>query len=357
MTADNLTASNPMIARTDEDEPVRLEPGLPPEVASPLAPFAGAQPSRPAWFEDSLAKAPERTLVPVKGANIELLTWGEIGKPGLILVHGNSAHADWWSFIAPFFADHYRVAAVSLSGMGGSDWRPVYSFDLYAEEVHACAVAAGLYEAPTPPIFIGHSFGGALVFHAATTHPEWMRAALLVDTGFGGPPTAEEIARIDAEDKAAGRPARRWGGPPRMGGSNRVYPTLEAALTRFRFMPPQVPGNLYIADYIARRSLKPAPLPDGSGDGWTWRFDPEIWAKLDRTGMSPMSGKSGAPMAHIYGDRSAIIIRHEEMGRGLDSILPADAPRIVLPDSEHHVMVDQPLALVAAMRALLATWP
>ena len=44
-------------------------------------------------------------------------------------------------------------------------------------------------------------------------------------------------------------------------------------------------GNLYIADFIARRSLKRAPMPDGSGEGWTWRFDPGLWTKLDRTGM------------------------------------------------------------------------
>ena len=351
-----MTSDNPARTRPHEDEPVRLEPGLPPEIASPLAPFAGAEPERPAWFADALAREPERTFVPVKGANIELLTWGKVGDPGLILVHGNSAHADWWSFIAPFFADHYRVAAISLSGMGGSDWRERYDFGTFGDEIHDCAVAAGLYESAVAPIYIGHSFGGALVFHTAVRHPEWMGAALLVDTGFGGPPTQEEMDRIDAEDRAAGRQPRRWGGPPRMGGANRVYPTLETALTRFRFMPPQVPGNLYIADFIARRSLKPAAMPDGS-DGWTWKFDPELWAKLDRTGMTPtVSAEDGAPMAHIYGDRSAIIIRHQEMGRGLDMI-PASAPRVVLPDSKHHVMVDQPLALVAAMRAMLATWP
>ena len=344
MTADNLPA-----ARPHEDEPVRLEPGLPPEIASPLAPFAGAQPDRPKWFSDALASEPERRFVPVKGADIELLTWGKVGNPGLILVHGNSAHADWWSFIAPFFADTYRVAAISLSGMGESDWRPTYSFDLYGEEIHECAIAAGLYDAPVLPIFIGHSFGGALVFHTATRHPEWMRAALLVDTGFGGPPTKEEIERMEAEDRAAGRPVRKWNGPPQRGGANRVYPTLEAALTRFRFMPPQVPGNLYIADYIARRSLKRAPMADGSGEGWTWRFDPELWAKLDRAGMTPTSGEGGAPMAHIYGDRSAIITRHKEMGRGLDMI-PASAPRVALPDIEHHVMVDQ-------LGAAIITWP
>src|SRR5579859_7133931 len=144
--------------KLDDDEPVRLQPDLPPEIASPLAPFAGAKPPAPAWFEAALAKAPERSLVTVDGARIELLTWGKRGKPGLIFVHGNSAHADWWSFIAPFFADDFRVAALSLSGMGASDWRELYSFDLFAEEIFACAKAAGLYEAEAKPVYIGHSF-------------------------------------------------------------------------------------------------------------------------------------------------------------------------------------------------------
>jgi hypothetical protein len=30
---------------------------------------------------------------------------------------------------------------------------------------------------------------------------------------------------------------------------------------------------------------------------------------------------------------------------------------VVIPDSEHHIMVDQPLALVSAIRALLISWP
>src|SRR5258708_521112 len=164
----------------DDDEPIRLQPDLPPEVASPLAPFAGAKPPAPAWFDNALANAPERSFVPVEGASIELLTWGEVGKPGLILVHGNSAHADWWSCIAPFLADHYRVAALSLSGMGDSDWRESYNFGVFAAEIWECAKAAGLYEAPVKPVYIGHSFGGAQVFYSVVKHPERMRGALLL---------------------------------------------------------------------------------------------------------------------------------------------------------------------------------
>ncbi|MEO8925594.1 MAG: alpha/beta hydrolase [Caulobacteraceae bacterium] len=342
--------------RLDDDEPVRLEPSLPPQVASPLAPFRGAEPESPAWFKAALARKPERALVPVLGANIELLTWGEIGKPGLIFVHGNSAHADWWSFIAPFFADGYRVAALSLSGMGASDWRETYSFETFATEIHACAKAAGLYEASAQPVYIGHSFGGSQVFYSACRHPARMRACILVDTGFGGPPTKEQLAAWEKEARARGEEGRRWRGLSQRGPSNRVYATLEEALARFRFMPPQVPGNLYIADYIARRSLKRAPMADGSGEGWTWRFDPLLWNKLDRSGMGEIGREDAAPLAHIWGDKSEIIKRHNMGGRGGD-LIPADAPHIVIPDSEHHIMVDQPLALVAALRALMAAWP
>src|SRR5476651_2293156 len=101
-------------------------------VESPLAPFEGLPPPAPDWFTKAIAQEPERSMVPVDGANIELLTWGQRGKPGLILIHGNSAHADWWSFIAPYLAQDYRVAAISLSGMGASDWRDSYSFEVFA---------------------------------------------------------------------------------------------------------------------------------------------------------------------------------------------------------------------------------
>ena len=309
-----------------------------PEIEPPLAAFHGELPPAPTWFTAAIAQAPERSMVPVNGANIEMLTWGERGKPGLILVHGNSAHADWWSFIAPFLALDFRVAAISLAGMGASDWRDSYSFETFAAEIHGGAEAAGFYENGQKPVFIGHSFGGGIVFYAATRHPEWMRAAVLVDTGFGGPPPAAEGFR---QPQARTQP-------------NRVYPTLEAALARFRFMPPQGCKNPYIADFIARRSLKRAPL-EGGGEGWTWRFDPYLWGKLDRTAMASMTLEpSWCPMMHIYGANSMI------MRRGKDSpgneVLSA-LKTVEIPDSEHHIMVDQPLALVSAIRGVLVGWP
>src|SRR3712207_1216548 len=125
-----------------------------------LAPLAGARPSAPAWFDQALADAPERGFTVAAGVRIETFTWGERGRPGLLFLHGNGARADWWSFIAPFFSCEYRCAAFSWSGMGGSDRRERYSFDIFVEEAMTVAEATGLFESGTRPVFIGHSFGG-----------------------------------------------------------------------------------------------------------------------------------------------------------------------------------------------------
>jgi pimeloyl-ACP methyl ester carboxylesterase len=332
-----------------DDRPIHAEPGeLPPEVQAPLAEYQGAEPPAPQWFKDVIAVEPERGFVESLGSKLEVLTWGEVGKPGLLFVHGNSAHADWWSFIAPFFADDYRVTSMSLAGMGASDWREHYAFTDFAEDAEAVARATGLYAGGRRPIYVGHSFGGGQVFFAAVRHPERMHAAIMVDTGFGPPP--EELARRQAQMEAVRN-------IPTVDRPSRVYPTLEAALARFRLMPPQPAGNPFIADFIARRSLKRAPLPDGSGEGWTWRFDPNMWAKLNREqdlrgGLPSVELKT--PMVHIYGAKSRIV---EHRKAGAPSPFPPGMMEIEIPDSHHHVMIDQPLALVAALRALLAAWP
>jgi hypothetical protein len=59
-------------------------------------------------------------------------------------------------------------------------------------------------------------------------------------------------------------------------------------------------------------------------------------------------------MVHIYGADSLIIQRRKA---GEMSFLPASVREIEIPNSHHHVMIDQPLALVSALRTLLATWP
>jgi pimeloyl-ACP methyl ester carboxylesterase len=310
-----------------------------PHLQAPLAQFRGAAPPAPAWFADAMAKHPEVGAVEVEGANIETLIWGERGRPGLLLLHGSGAHAGWWRFIAPFLAEDYRVCAISWSGMGGSDWRTTYTTEAFVAEALAGAQAAGLFESAVKPVFVGHSFGGHIAIFIAAQHGERLRASVIVD-----PPifTPERIA----ERKA--RPRKESVYRP-----HRVYPTLEQALARFRFAPTQTCENVFIADAIARESLK--QVTGQSGEGWTWRFDPFLWKNMRRSSSTPLISKARCPIALIRGERSRLI--GAEDAAYMMSLLPEGAPHVAIPDADHHVMVDQPLALVAALRGLLAGWP
>ncbi|QDZ11962.1 alpha/beta fold hydrolase [Devosia ginsengisoli] len=210
--------------------------------------------ARPSWFEQALAAEAETSFVDVNGVAIEMLTWGRRGAPGLLLVPGHGANAHWWAFIAPFFAEQFRVASLSLSGMGRSGWRTHYTATGYVEEVVAVADAAGLQLSGTPPVLVGHSYGGAVAVTTMATTRSQFSSAVIVDSGLLS--LKRRVSEMTAQKARA----------------HRIYPDLDTALRRFRFLPEQPTDNLFIADYIARQSLKQVE------HGWTWRFDPFLSA-------------------------------------------------------------------------------
>ena len=244
------------------------------------APYGGERPPAPAWYEALRGEAPEPLRVTVDGAGIEVLAWGERGRPGILLVHGNGAHAHWWGPVAPLLAREYRVASLSLSGMGGSDWRAELS---------------------------GVAF---------------------VDS-FIVPPAMLPRGRT---------PERK----------RRAYPDLASALARFRLSPSQPSDAPYILHDVARAGLIE------EGGRWRWRFDPHLIQKLDVEEPWDVVAAPPCPIGFIYGDRSALatppIIAAQRAGA------PPGTPSIAIPEAWHHVMFDQPLALVAALRALAACW-
>ncbi len=303
---------------------------------APLAEFQGEVPPAPAWFHHAIEQAPERTMIDADGVGIETLAWGRRGAPGLLFMHGNSAHADWWSFIAPFFAEEWRVAALSFSGMGGSERREVYSVDEYKREAFAVAAAAGLFEAAQKPVFVGHSLGAMVTAAAAADAGERLRCAVFVDPPFRSPARMAEWRE------------RRLSAPQRSL-PNKVYPTLAAALARFRFLPPQTSEHPYLVDHIARASLQQV---DG---GWAWRFDPELWPKMRWRDTSVDLTQVKCPTAFIHGERSRLM--HPEDFEFMWRAAPARTPVLMIPEAHHHLMMDQPLAFVAGLRGLLAGWP
>ncbi|MGL6042881.1 MAG: alpha/beta fold hydrolase, partial [Sandaracinobacteroides sp.] len=263
----------------------------------------------------------------VEGAGIEWLAWGARGKPGLLLLHGNGANADWWRFIAPFFAATHRVVAPSWSGMGGSDHRKRYSIELFIAELRAVAAAGGLSDAG-PYTVVGHSFGGFPMMAMAAGHGAELARAVILDTPF--------------DTKQRRRP-RGAGGDAR---AHRIYPDLAGALARFRWAPPQPTTHDFIADFIARHSIVQVT------DGFTWKFDPFLWAEFDAQSGEDLLRAPRCPVALMWGELSALV--HGGLIADMAARMPPGSPLIPIPEAHHHVMADQPLALVSALRALLA---
>ena len=301
---------------------------------APLAAFHGERPPAPEWFEAALAHAPERSVTPVEGAEIETLTWGERGRPGLLLLHGGMANADWFAHIAPFFAETHRVAALSMSGAGRSSWRERYEVAQFAREMAAVARATGLHEAG-PPVFVAHSFGSRPLLNAAADPELELKAGVVLDA-------AVSLPKSQAPSTVDPRPHRSYAG-------------FEEALARFRLMPYQVCDNLFIVDHIGRQSLAPVQTPDGP-ERWTWRSDPFVFHKLSGAGQGAAEAavrNARCPLAFLYGDKSAIVrVDNLAHTRG---IAPTGTVFAAVPDAAHHVFLDQPLAVVAALRVLLAT--
>ncbi|HXS07379.1 MAG TPA: alpha/beta hydrolase [Rhizomicrobium sp.] len=308
-----------------------------------LAALAGSPPPGPRWFTDAIAKTPEERFVVVKDARIHYLRWGDATKPGVLLVHGNAAHACWWSFIAPFLTGDYHVAAMDLSGMGDSDWRasdgdqPAYTMALFADEMLAVMKDAGMFAAAKPPVIVAHSFGGFVAMKAAADYGDRLTGIVIIDSPVN-PPLRGESVRRSADHKP--RP-------------HNVYPSLAAALARFRLMPPQICENLFLLDWVARRSLKEVATANGDV-GFTWKFDPAIWRHFSIGDTALLLKETRCRVAVFRGAHS--VLMPPRVGDYIFDLLDRAAPVVEIPEAQHHIMLDQPLALVAALRALLADW-
>jgi pimeloyl-ACP methyl ester carboxylesterase len=277
----------------------------------------------PAWFTAALAAPVAERTAMVQGAPVAYRAWGEPAGRGIVLVHGGAAHSRWWDHIGPLLAGGRRVVAIDLSGHGDSGRRESYSLDGWAREVLAVAADAGL---TAPPVVIGHSMGGLVTLRVAALAGAQIEGAVVIDS---------PVRDMAPEEHAAQE--------QRVFRTLKVYPSREAILARFRPIPDQ-PVLGYIADHVAAASIRQA---DG---GWTWKWDPRIFGR-----QAP-----GSPLTRL--DCRVALFRAEhgimsaEMSDVMYDRLGRVAPVVEIPAAGHHVMLDQPIALVAAIRTLLSDW-
>lgn len=282
--------------------------------------------SAPGWFDRALARTPEVRRVQVDGVGINYLAWGRIGAPGLVFIHGGAAHAHWWSFIVPLLADTYRVAAMDLSGHGDSDRRSEYPMSAWASEVMAVADDLG---AAGPTVVVGHSMGGFVAIATGAVHGADLAGIVILDSPVSAPDPETDAAK---------------GG--KVFGPLRTYPDVETALGRFRTVPEQEHYLPYVVDHVARHSLRPVE------GGWSWKYDPEIFV--------PTRAESRELLAQVRCRVALFRAEHglvtPEIGQYMYDRLGRVAPVVEIPEAGHHLMLDQPLLLLTALRTLLADW-
>ncbi|MBT6273466.1 MAG: alpha/beta hydrolase [Chromatiales bacterium] len=314
-------------------------PSLPTTSAAPPLPtdtitLAGA----PTWFSDACEHAVESRRVEAGGCPIHYLYWAaneavDTEAAGLLFLHGGGAHANWWRFIAPFFTGEYRAAAMDLSGMGDSGSRSSYSATIRAQEIDAVMEHADFFEPGRPaPIIIGHSFGGLTA----------MRYASLHGNRIGGVVMAEAPVRPPNVERPASLPAVNT---PEM----KIYDSYATALSRFSLRPRQTCRHDYVVEHIARHSIRRVDA------GWSWKFDPgaltsERHAEPFRDYLAGISCRT----ALVYGDKSAITT--PQINDYMLDILGPDTPIVGVPEGQHHLFLDEPLAFVSAVRAILEGW-
>jgi pimeloyl-ACP methyl ester carboxylesterase len=282
----------------------------------------------PKWFSGALAAPREERTVEVEGCPIHYLRWGDPARPGLVLVHGGAAHAHWWSFLAPQLTHHYHVVAPDMSGHGDSGRREEYPREIWAREVLAVAEHAGF---AGPPVLVGHSLGGLVSIVAASLYGNRLAGAIIVDSPVRAPD-------VESEEGARGRLFR----------NPKTYPSLETALEHFHLMPPQPCENRYIIDHVARHSLRRVP------GGWTWKFDPRVFIRFSLRPMSDYLAAVRCRVALFRGEFSYLV--PPGTGEYMYELLDRNAPVVEIPQAHHHLILDQPLAFIAALRAILADW-
>ena len=117
--------------------------------------------------------------VDVGGFSLHIYCTGE-GSPTVVVDAGNGDFSVGWSGIQPEVAKSTRICTYDRAGYGWSDPSPSpRTAKVMAEELHTLLVNAGI---EPPYVLVGHSLGGHNVHMFASLYPDEVAGIVLVDS-------------------------------------------------------------------------------------------------------------------------------------------------------------------------------
>jgi hypothetical protein len=124
-----------------------------------------------------------------------------------------------------------------------------------------------------------------------------------------------------------------------------VHGTKDLAISRFRLVPDQTTMLDFVRDHVAERSAKRV------GDGWSLRSDSAL--EITDLGHAMQYADEKGLAAFILSEHG---ITDQRTVDWIANHYGERAVVVELADAGHHPMFDQPLAMLTAIRTILAAW-
>jgi pimeloyl-ACP methyl ester carboxylesterase len=264
--------------------------------------------------------------VEAAGLKLHYLDYGTPGRPSMLCVHGGAAHAHWFDFVAPALSADYHVRALDLRGHGDSQAAepPSYRYQDYASDLAAAIEKLDLRDF----VLVGHSMGGMVSLVYAAGYPGRVSRLIVADSTMQM-----------GEDRVA--TLRDVG--TRQGS---VYATQEELVARYRLRPSGTLAMPETVRYVAAHSSRQ------SADGtWRHKFDRNVYARRENIDGMPYWDRIRIPALIVKGDHSPRISPE------IFAEVKARCPQVELaevPQSDHHVTLDNPPGFVDAVRPFLS---
>jgi pimeloyl-ACP methyl ester carboxylesterase len=267
--------------------------------------------------------AAHRTI-DVNGLALHALEWAGPA-PGLLFLHGGSAHAHWFDHVIPPLIGRFHIVSLDQRGHGESTWPspPSYRTQDFASDIDGVRAALG-WEAF---ISIGHSMGGHNTLAYAAWYPDRLLRFVIVDSRPSIP--KERLAILRQRGHRALRP----------------HPSAAAAIGTFRLVPRETVADPALLGHLARVGIVER---DG---GWVYRFDPSSNHRREPVETWDLLSLVRAPALVLRAEHSPVL--PPPLAEKLCAGLPS-AELVEIPGAYHHVTLDAPKAVVAALEPFLA---
>jgi pimeloyl-ACP methyl ester carboxylesterase len=237
----------------------------------------------------------------------------------VILLHGGGANAHWWDHLAAPLAEKRRVYALDFRGHGDSTFPDDLRVGAFNDDLEALVRRLDREDL----FLIGHSLGAAVALDHASRFPA-TRGIALIDLARGGSHGSGRRARLALTLR-------------------RNYRSREDAIDRFQFLPESSHASESLRRYVAEQSVQEEE--DGR---FGFKFDPRWFGLPSRP--RPDLASVACPTLLVRGAESALLPREAaiEFTEGV-----ARGRLIEVPDAGHHVLIDQPSALLHHLQNFL----